>query len=91
MKFREFLTDYKKSSVNDFMELIDANIKIPKLVNYKLELYKIKNRKINQPDFLLGFWTTEDVDTKIGIESKPVFRAIFAMQISKICNLIKSL
>ena len=32
MKFREFLTDYKKSSVNDFMELIDANIKIPKLV-----------------------------------------------------------
>lgn len=78
-----FLTDYKKSSVNDFMELIDNNIKIPKLVNYKLELYRIKNRKINQPDFLLGFWTTEEVDTKIGVESKPVFRAIFAMQISK--------
>lgn len=81
--YGEFLTTYKRGSVDDYMILIDKNIKIDKLPNYKLELYQIKNRKINQPDFLLGFWTIEEVDTKIGIEKKDVFQAIFALQISK--------
>lgn len=81
--YGEFLTTYKRGSVEDYMTLIDKNIKIDKLTGYKLELYQIKNRKINQPDYLLGFWTTEEVDTKIGIEKKDVFQAIFALQISK--------
>lgn len=81
--YGEFLTTYKLNVVNDFMKLIDKNIKIDKLPNYKLELYQFTNRKINEPDYILGFWTTEDVDTKVGIESKKVFRAIWAIQVAK--------
>ena len=81
--YGEFLTTYKRGSVEDYMTLIDKNIKIDKLQNYKLELYQIKNRKINQPDYLLGFWTTEEVDTKIGVEKKDVFQAIWAIQVAK--------
>ena len=81
--YGNFITTYKKGSVDDFMILIDKNIKVPKLSNYKLELYQIKNRKISQPDFLLGYWEIEEVETKIGNENKDVFRAIFAIQISK--------
>ncbi len=81
--YGNFITTYKKGSVNDFMRLIDKNIKISSLSSYKLELYEIQNRKINQPDYLLGYWTKEEVDTKIGIEEKDVFRVIFAIQISK--------
>ena len=81
--YGNFITTYKKGSVDDFMTLIDKNIKVPKLSNYKLELYQIKNRKISQPDFLLGYWEIEEVETKIGNENKDVFRAIFAIQISK--------
>ena len=80
--YGNFISTYKKGSVQDYMSLIDKNIKIPNL-SYKLELYQIKDRKINQPDYLLGFWTTEEVDTKIGIEKKDVFKAIYAMQVSK--------
>ena len=81
--YGEFLTTYKKNVVNDFMKLIDSNIKIDKLSNYSFSLYQFTNRKISEPDYILGFWTTEDVDTKIGIEKKDVFRAIFALQVSK--------
>ena len=81
--YGEFLTTYKLNVVNDFMKLIDKNIRIDKLPNYKLELYQFTNRKINEPDYILGFWTTEDVDTKIGVEYKKVFRAIWAVQVSK--------
>ena len=81
--YGEFLTTYKRGSVEDYMTPIDKNIKIDKLQNYKLELYQIKNRKINQPDYLLGFWTTEEVDTKIGVEKKDVFQAIWAIQVAK--------
>lgn len=81
--YGEFLTTYKLNVVNDFMKSIDKNIKIDKLQNYKLELYQFTNRKINEPDYILGFWTTEDVDTKVGVESKKVFRAIWAIQVSK--------
>ena len=81
--YGEFLTTYKRGSVDDYMTLVDKSIKIDKLSNYKLELYQIKNRKTNQPDYLLGFWTTEDVDTKVGIETKKVFRAIWAVQVAK--------
>lgn len=81
--YGEFLTTYKRGSVEDYMTLIDKNIKIDKLQNYKLELYQIKNRKINQPDYLLGFWTTEEVDTKIGVEKKDVFQAVWAIQVAK--------
>ena len=80
--YGEFLTTYKKSAVNDFMTYI-GDVKISKLSFYKLELFQIKNRKINQPDYLLGYWTIEEVDTKVGIEQKDVFRAIWAVQISK--------
>ena len=79
----EFLTTYKLNVVKDFMKLIDKNIKIDKLTNYKLELYQFTNRKMNEPDYILGFWTTEEVDTKIGIETKKVFRAIWAVQVAK--------
>ena len=51
--YSEFLTTYKPNVVNDFMKLIDNNIKIDKLPNYKLELYQFTNRKINEPDFIL--------------------------------------
>ena len=81
--YGEFLTTYKRGSVDDYMTLVDKSIKIDKLSNYKLELYQIKNRKTNQPDYLLGFWTTEDVDTKVGIEKKEVFQAIWAIQVAK--------
>lgn len=81
--YGEFLTTYKRGSVDDYMSLVDKNIKIDKLSNYKLELYQIKNRKTNQPDYLLGFWATEEVDTKIGIEQKEVFQAIWAVQVAK--------
>ena len=80
--YGEFLTTYKKSAVNDFMTYI-GDVKISTLSFYKLELFQIKNRKLNQPDFLLGYWTIEEVDTKVGIEQKDVFRAIWAVQISK--------
>ena len=81
--YGEFLTTYKFNVVKDFMKLIDKNIKIDKLTNYQLELYQFTNRKTNEPDYILGFWTTEEVDTKIGIETKKVFRAIWAVQVSK--------
>ncbi len=81
--YGEFLTTYKPNVVTDFMKLIDKNIKIDKLTNYKLELYQFTNRKMNEPDYILGFWTTEEVDTKIGIETKKVFRAIWAVQVAK--------
>lgn len=81
--YSEFLTTYKPNVVNDLMKLIDNNIKIDKLPNYKLELYQFINRKISEPDFILGFWTTEQVDTKIGIENKKVFRAIWAIQVTR--------
>ena len=81
--FTNFLTDYKKIVVKDYMKLIDKNIKISKLPNYNLELYQFTNRKINEHDFILGFWTVEEIETKIGIEKKEVFRAIFALQVSK--------
>lgn len=81
--YGEFITTYKKGSVEDFMTLIDKNIRIGKLPKYKLELYQINNIKLNQPDYLLGFWEFEEVDTKSGIEKKEVFRAIWAIQISK--------
>ena len=81
--YGEFLTTYKRGSVDDYMTLVDKSIKIDKLSNYKLELYQIKNGKTNQPDYLLGFWTTEDVDTKVGIEKKEVFQAIWAIQVAK--------
>ena len=81
--YGEFLTTYKLNVVTDFMKLIDKNIKIDKLPNYKLELYQFTNRKMNEPDYILGFWTTEEVDTKIGIETKKVFRAIWAVQVAK--------
>lgn len=80
--YGNFISTYKRGSVEDYMTLIDKNIKIDKLSGYKLELYQIKNRKMNQPDYLLGFWTTEEVDTKVGVEQKDVFRAIFALQIA---------
>lgn len=81
--YGEFLTTYKRNVVNDFMKLIDKNIKIDKLSGYKFELYQFTNRKTNEPDYILGFWTTEDVDTKIGVEQKNVFRAIWAVQVAK--------
>ena len=81
--YGEFLTTYKFNVVKDFMKLIDKNIKIDKLTNYQLELYQFTNRKTNEPDYILGFWTTEEVDTKIGIETKKVFRAIWAVQVAK--------
>lgn len=87
--YGEFLTTYKKGSVEDFMTLIDKNIKIPRFQKYNLELYRINNRKINQPDFLLGFWEKEELDTKVGKEYKDVFRAIFAMQVSSKSNIMK--
>lgn len=81
--YGEFLTTYKPNVVTDFMKLIDKNIKIDKLPNYKLELYQFTNRKMNEPDYILGYWSTEEVDTKIGIETKKVFRAIWAVQVAK--------
>lgn len=81
--YGEFLTTYKLNVVTDFMKLIDKNIKIDKLPNYKLELYQFTNRKTNEPDYILGFWSTEEVNTKIGIETKKVFRAIWAVQVAK--------
>ncbi len=81
--YGEFLTTYKLNVVTDFMKLIDKNIKIDKLTGYKFELYQFINRKMNEPDYILGYWTTEEVDTKIGIETKKVFRAIWAVQVAK--------
>jgi hypothetical protein len=81
--YGEFLTTYKRNVVNDFMKLIDKNIKIDKLSRYKLELYQFTNRKINEPDYILGFWTSELVETKIGVEQKDVFRAIWAVQVAR--------
>lgn len=81
--YGEFLTTYKLNVVKDFMKLIDKNIKIDKLSNYKLELYQFTNRKINEPDYILGFWDIEEVDTKLGIEKKDVFRAIWAVQVAR--------
>ena len=81
--YGEFLTTYKRNVVNDFMKLIDKNIKIDKLSGYKLELYQFTNRKINEPDYILGFWTSELVETKIGVEQKDVFRAIWAVQVAR--------
>ena len=87
--YGNFISTYKRGSVEDYMTLIDKNIKIDKLSKYNLELYQINNRKLNQPDYLLGFWTTEDVDTKVGTEQKDVFQTIFALQISKKNNVLK--
>ena len=81
--YGNFISTYKEGSVNEYMMLIDNNIKIEKLSKYKLELYKINNRKLNQPDYLLGFWTQEEIETKLGIEYKVVFQSIFAIQVSK--------
>ena len=81
--YGEFLTTYKLNVVKDFMKLIDKNVKIDKLSNYKLELYQFTNRKINEPDYILGFWDIEEVDTKLGIEKKDVFRAIWAVQVAR--------
>lgn len=81
--YGEFITTYKKNVVDDFMKLIDKNIKISKLPNYTFELYQFTNRKINEPDYILGFWVDEENETKIGLEIKRVFKAIFAIQISK--------
>lgn len=87
--YGEFLTTYKKNVVNDFMKLIDNNIQIKRLPRYKFELYQFTNRKISEPDFILGFWEKEEVDTKVGKEYKDVFRAIFAMQVSSKSNIMK--
>ena len=42
--YGNFITDYKKGSVEDYLILVDNNIKIQKLPKYNFELYKFKDQ-----------------------------------------------
>lgn len=37
--------------------------------------------------FILGYWTTENIKTKLGIEEKKIFRVILKMSMKRLSNL----
>ncbi|HIQ27496.1 MAG TPA: hypothetical protein EYH42_03235 [Sulfurovum sp.] len=54
------------------------NIKIPKL-NKTYEFRQLNNSL----EFILGYWDTETLDTKLGKETKPVFETIFSIGLTR--------
>jgi len=53
-------------------------IKIPRLK----KTYEFRQLR-NSLDFILGYWDTETIDTKLGLETKPVFEIVFKISLTR--------
>jgi len=61
---------------NKWLKLDD--IYVPKLNNY----YEFRQLR-NSLEFILGYWTTETLKTKLGPETKPLFEVIFSISLKR--------
>lgn len=69
--------NYSEIGFKNTWKFVDK-IEIPKL-SKSFDFYRLNSENT----FILGYWTTETIKTKIGNEEKNIFRAIFKISLTK--------
>lgn len=76
-------TSTTSETVINLKWILINNIHIPRL-NKKYEFRQLRNSLY----FILGYWTTETLQTKLGKEVKPIFETIFQIELKRYKRLI---